>query len=281
LVRGKNVTELGPSFFAVNRLNMADMLRAFDQLAPDDRNRFSQAAFDGIPAQGCGFSSTLPQAKQVNIDRIKFAYRTVVDKKVPAEVPGDLYETGQLKDAYEYLGVAPSLTKSVWATCIGSVCEDAQLRKKGDSNTVMGADQTYGQAGWEVGIMYGTSKFSTLPELIKKRCNGFFVKRLALNAHGAPGSFAVNGVDEKGIAFEPAMKADNLRVNFNKELDFLNNVMTQDGTLLLAGCEAGRDTGWGDFGGFQGTKLLTQLSLELEVASFAAFVRSSRRSSHA
>ena len=96
---------------------MADMLQAFDQLAPNDRNHFSQAAFDGIPAQGCrSFSTTLPQAKEVNIDRIKFAYRVVVDKKVPSEVPGNLYENGSTERCIRLPKDTPSLTKSVWAT---------------------------------------------------------------------------------------------------------------------------------------------------------------------
>jgi hypothetical protein len=130
----------------------------------------------------------------------------------------------------------------------------------------MGADQTYGQAGWDVGIMYGTGKFNTLPELIKKRCNGFFIKKLALNAHGDPGSFAVNGVDEKFMAIEPTLNAaqlEKLKVNFQKQLDFLNNVMTQDGILLLQGCLAGKSLG--------GTSLLTQLSLELRPRKIVGF----------
>src|SRR5271157_3955943 len=98
LVRGKDSAELGPSFSKVNRLNMADMLQAFSQLNSDEREKFRQAAFDGIPASGCGVSRPLPEARQVNIDRIQFAYRVVVDKKVPTPIPSDLYETGQLGD---------------------------------------------------------------------------------------------------------------------------------------------------------------------------------------
>src|SRR5262245_56259376 len=106
-VRGKEAGELGPSFFAINRLSMADMLKAISQLNGVERDRFSQAAFDGIPAGGCSGSRTLPQARQVGIDRIQFAYRVVVDKGVPATVPGDLYQTGQLRDAYDFLGTIP------------------------------------------------------------------------------------------------------------------------------------------------------------------------------
>jgi hypothetical protein len=265
LVRGKEADQLGPSFAAVNCLNMVDMLQAFDQLDAADRDRFNQAAFDGIPAKGCGISATLPQAKHVGIDRIKFAYHVVVDKKIPAEVPGDLYETGQLKDAYEYLGTPPppSQTKTVWATCIGSVCEDARLRKK-DDDSIIGADQTYGQAGWEIGIKY--ARFRDLPGFIKKRCNGYFIKKLALNSHGDAGSFAVNGVNPDQTAIDPAMRAaelEKLKVNFKDELEFLNRVMTQDGILLLAGCLAGKSDG--------GTILLTRLSLELKPRKIVGF----------
>ena len=84
---------------------------------------------------------------------------------------------------------------------------------------VMGGDQTYGQAGWDVGIKYGTGHFNDLPDLISARCRGRFIKRLSLNAHGERGEFAVNGVNERIEAVPPFMKAselDSLRPNFGK-----------------------------------------------------------------
>jgi hypothetical protein len=50
------------------------MLQAVQQLTADERGRFHQAGFDGIPAQGCGLSKTLSEASQVGIERIKFAF---------------------------------------------------------------------------------------------------------------------------------------------------------------------------------------------------------------
>jgi hypothetical protein len=63
--RGKQASQMGPAILAANRLSMVDMLRAFDQLGPTERDEFRKAAFDGIPAQGCGFSSTVREARQV------------------------------------------------------------------------------------------------------------------------------------------------------------------------------------------------------------------------
>jgi hypothetical protein len=264
-VRNKDASELGQSFFAVNHLNMADMLQAFQQLTPQERDRFRQAAFDGLPGGGCTSSKTLPQTRLVNIDRIKFGYQVVTDGKVPKVIPGDLYETGQLKDAYKFLKT-PAPTLNVWATCIGAVCDDARLRKQGDDSVIMGGDQTYGQAGWDVGIKYGSARFNTLPGLISGRCRGQFLKKFSLNAHGGYGVFAANGVDERAIEIKPAMRfdeLDNLRPNFGTVFDFLNNVMTDDGLVFLQGCIAGT--------GDKGTDLLKRLSLELYPRKVIAF----------
>lgn len=264
-VRNKDASELGPSFFALNRLNMADMLLAFQQLTPQERDRFRQAAFDGLPGGGCLSTNTLPQAKLVNMDRIRFAYQVVTVGKVPKVIPGDLYETGQLKDAFNFLKTPPP-TVNVWVTCISGTCEDARLRRQGDDSVIMGGDQTYGQAGWDVGIKYGSARFNTLPNLISDRCRGQLLKRVSLNAHGDYGQFACNGVDERAIGIKPTMKwdePDNLRSNFGTVLDFFNSVMIDDGLVLLQGCVAGT--------GDKGTALLKRLSLELYPRKVVAF----------
>ena len=265
LVRDKEASDLGPSLLAINRLNMTDMLQAFQQLSANERDSFRQAAFDGIPAAGCGFSHTVSQAKQVGIERIRFAFRVVTDKRIPKEIPGDLYETGQLRDAYDFLK-APPPTVNVWATCIGAVCEDAKLRKKGDDSVVMGGDQTYGQAGWDVGVKFGTGHFNDLPRIISARCNDKLIRKISLNAHGGYGTFAPNGVNERGEAIKPAMSGDeldSLRANFGPMFDFLDRVMTQDGTVILQGCLAGT--------GDRGTALLKRLSLELKPRKIVGF----------
>lgn len=261
-VRGKSSDQLGPALLSLNRLNMPDMLGALQQLSVPERAAFARAAF---PATGWSMSHTVNEARQVNISRMQFANQVVTDRRVPQQIPGDLYETGQVKDAFNFLNVPPQ-TVSVWATCIGSVCEDARLRKKGDDDVVMGGDQTYGQAGWEIGVKYGTGQFNTLPKLITAQCGGRLIKKLSLNAHGDAGEFAVNGVTERMISVDPAMKAselDKLRPMFGTVLDFLNNVMTDDGTILLQGCLAGKSIG--------GTTLLTRLSTELRPKKVVAF----------
>jgi hypothetical protein len=125
------------------------------------------------------------------IGSMVYAFLVVTEKKLPKDIPGDLYETGQFKDACEFLKVSP--TKNVWVTIIGGVCEDAQLRKRGEEGnivsppTIMAGDATYGQAGWDIGIKYGTGTFNSLPQLLTSRCKGFLLGKLAINAHGDPG----------------------------------------------------------------------------------------------
>jgi hypothetical protein len=277
LVRGKEAAALGPSFYAVNRLNMADMLQAFSQLNDEDRKRFSQAAFDGIPGRGFVGNEKLPQRRQVFLERIEFAYHVVVDRKIPPTIPGDLYETGQLTDAYNFLGTSASQipSKNVWMTCIGAVCDDAQLRVKGEE-TVSRSDQTYGQAGWDIGIRYGSGQFSgreispgvfssELPKLISKACKPNFIRKLAINAHGDAGEVSVNGVDEHFKAIEPSMKASDtgLTSTFAGVLLFLNRVMTSDGVLFFHGCLSGKGLG--------GTTLLTRLSFALPGRKIVGF----------
>jgi hypothetical protein len=78
------------------------------------------------------------------------------------------------------------------------------------------------------------------------------------------GLFAINGVDEKRTPIEPTMKADDsLMGTFGNLLRFLNNVMIDDGILLLHGCKAG--------GGDDGTKLLMQLSNALRPRKVVGF----------
>ncbi len=246
---------------------MPDMLNSLDQLSNSDRTKFGQAALTGIPGAGCNRTQTLPESKQVGVNRIEFAFRVVSDKRVPSTIPGDLYETGQVRDAYSFLKI-PAPTRNVWVTCIGAVCEDAQLRKKGEEGgafstpTIMGGDATNGQAGWDIGLKYGTGAFASLPRLITERMKGSLIKKLAINAHGFPGEVAVNGTDETGLAIPTAMTARNLSA-FKSVLDFLDRVMTPDGTLLFQSCIAGQQSG--------GTDLVVALSKELGGRTIVAF----------
>jgi hypothetical protein len=270
LIRGKEARQIGQAILAINALSISDIFDVFKSLTPEELKSFKEAAFDGIPGGWCQGTRPLVQSMQVNIDRLDFAYRVAVGGKIPAKIPGDLYETGQLKDAYRFLNLAPP-TKAVWLTVIGSVCEDARLRKKGEegslitSPTIMASDTTTGQAGWDIGIMYGSGQAnSVVPGKIKEKCNGFLLRRVGLSAHGDPGLFAINGVDEKMNPIDPPMKADDsLMGTFGNLLRFLNNVMIDDGILLLHGCSAGsRDNG---------SRLLMQLSNALRPRKVVAF----------
>jgi hypothetical protein len=269
LIRGKAAQQMGPAILSINALSIPDIFDVFKSLPPEQLKSFKEAAFDGIPGSGCLAKATLLESKQVDIARLDFAYQVAVGGKIPAKIPGDLYETGQLKDAYRFLKLTPP-SKAVWLTIVGSVCEDARLRKKGEEApligppTIMGGDTTTGQAGWDIGIMYGAGQANSLPGKIKEKCNGFLLRRVGFNAHGDPGLFAINGVDEKMHSIEPPMRAeDSINGTFGKLLQFLNNVMMDDGILLLQGCLAGANV--------MGSKLLMQLSNALRPRKVVGF----------
>lgn len=264
--RGKEAQALGPAILRLNSFSMPDMLAALNSLSPQDQAKFRQAALDGIPAPGCGSSSTLSEAKRVYIKRIQFAFEVVTSKKIPNDIPGDIYETGQFKDACFFLKISP--TKNVWITIIGAICEDARLRKKGEEGglmskpTVMGGDATYGQAGWDIGIKYGTAAFASLPNLVSSKCKGFLLNRVGINAHGEAGEVAVNGVNEKMQAFDPILKKDNV-ATFDAVFSFFDKIMIDGGTLLFLSCLAGN--------GPAGTELLLKLSGKLPSRKIVGF----------
>jgi hypothetical protein len=275
LVRGKDVTQLGPSFFAINRLSMFDMLQALDQLSPEDLVRFGQAAGFAQPGQAgciCGGLGPLAQTFQVNIDRIQFAFRVVGDRTIPATIPGDLYETRQVMDAFNFLG-KPVPTKNVWMTVIGEVCEDAFLHQKGKSDITIGSDATNGQAGWDIGITYSSGGFNPgLLQVIKRRCQPFYINKLAINAHGGNskipgtgGEFDVNGIDStkpEHPPIDPPLTVPTI-IQFAPMWQFFRRVIIDDGILFLMGCLAGR--------GDQGTQLLTELSMTLRPRKIVGF----------
>lgn len=252
--RGKEAQACGPAILRLNSFSMPDMLSALNSLSPAEQAKFKQAL------------STLPEARQVGLKRIQFAMDVVTLKKIPSEVPGDLYETGQFKNACSFLKVSPS--KSAWITVIGAICEDAQLRKRGEEGgtfkvpTIMGGDTTYGQAGWDVGIKYGTAAFGSVPGLVSAKCKGFLLKRVGINAHGDAGEVAVNGVNEKMQAFDPVLKKDTVGT-FDAVFSFLDKVMADNGTLLFLSCLAGN--------GAAGTELLLKLSRKLPNRQIVGF----------
>lgn len=274
LVRGKEAKDLGPAILYVNQLSIVDMLKAFESLNPEDRKRFDQAAFSGIPAK-FSFDSVLPEAKRVNIERIKFAFLVVTEKRVPSKVPETLYETGQLLVAYQYLTITPP-TKNVWVSMINDVCEDARLNEhdkdKESTGKILDKDTFYGQAGWDIGIRQPGNAFHALPATITQRCKPHLINKFGLNAHGDSGEVAVNGVyvgrepgdwSDRRIANKPALGVNTLRSHFGNVLDFFNHVIVPTGSLTFYSCLAGR--------GAEGEKFLKQLSLELRPRKVIAF----------
>jgi hypothetical protein len=77
------------AFLNLNGLNMYEMLRALAALAP--------TLLDELLKESPAFWA------QVNMPRIAFAATVVKQHKVPAQIPGDLKETGQVQDAQNFL----------------------------------------------------------------------------------------------------------------------------------------------------------------------------------
>lgn len=261
--RGKQAQDMGPAILRLNSMSMTDMLAGLDKLTDEERKQFRLAAFDGVPKEWA-IDRVLPEAKRVGIDRIRYAFDVVTNKSLPKDIPADLYETGQFKEACLFLAqtvqgfTVPS--RSVWITIIGGVCEDARLRDK--SGKVVSQDTTSGQAGWDIGIKYGTSAFQSLPSMLTAKCKGVLLGRVGLNAHGEPGAVSVNGVNEQAIAFPPVLRPDTMD-KFESVFTFFDRVMTPNAMLLFLSCLAGN--------GSEGTKLLLKLSTRMPGRTVVAF----------
>jgi len=137
----------------------------------------------------------------------------------------------------------------VWCTgrdVAGTVCKDAHLRKKGEK-TIVTTDQVYGQAGWDVGIRFENCR--DLAEKLKKLSQGQ-AHRIAVNAHGAPGEFYLNGKDSDPLKIDNY--ADEGKFPGLNELYFRTS---SGGTILFVGCQMGS--------GKLGTDLLERLSLSM------------------
>lgn len=277
LVHGKPAKELGPAILYINHLSMDDMLAGLDKLDDNDRTHFREAAFDGIPEK-FAFDKVLPEAKQVGIKRIQFAFDTVVKKKVPSYIVDDLYETGQVLTAYMFLkGSIP--TKNVWLSAINETCEDARLQEHNSdregTGTVLTVDTVHGQAGWDMAVSYAAGVFSTIHKQLATRCRPHMINKLGINAHGQPGEVAVNGVffgrdnpqdtlePIHRVATKPALNVKTMRNVFGDVLDFINHVMVPTGTVGFYSCLAGR--------GLEGDNFLKMLSLEIKPRKVMAF----------
>ena len=87
------------AFLNLNGLNMHEMLRALDGLAPDRR--------DALASQRQDFRN------MVNMPRIEYAIAVVRNGQLPSLAPGDLVATGQVQTAAEFLQERRSRQPSV------------------------------------------------------------------------------------------------------------------------------------------------------------------------
>jgi Domain of unknown function (DUF4347) len=137
----------------------------------------------------------------------------------------------------------------VWCTgrdVAGTVCKDARLRKRGEK-TVVTTDQVYGQAGWDVGVRFENCR--DLAEKLKQ-LPLWGANRIAVNAHGAPGEFYINGQDQEALKL--ANCRDQSKFDGLKELHFRT---ASGGTILFVGCQMAS--------GKAGSEVLERLSNDL------------------
>jgi hypothetical protein len=135
--------------------------------------------------------------------------------------------------------------KKVWANSPDvpiKVCSDARLR----GNENLQEDKPFGQAGWTDGIT-----FKNLEDLAEQLLNTFGkgkVTKLAINAHGAPGQFLPAGRRRPDLA----VNIKTIPI-FHKHLHNIGLSITQDATIMIAGCICGE--------GSIGTEFLKKLSM--------------------
>ena len=137
----------------------------------------------------------------------------------------------------------------VWCTgrdVAGAVCRDARLRERGDK-TIVTKDQVYGQAGWDTGIRFDDCR--DLAEKLKK-LPFWGAHRIAVNSHGAPGEFYLNGKDRDPLKIENYQ--DESKFPGLAELYFRS---MSGGTILFVGCQMAS--------GKAGTELLKRLSASM------------------
>lgn len=162
---------------------------------------------------------------------------------------------------------------AVWAntgTSPTSVCDDARLAEAPELSYPQGTSN--GQAGWDVGLSYGNSS-DLLDKLSKVKQAKGPITRLALNSHGGPGCFDIDGVlprempraespEEKALLAK-CLSVDTLD-NFKSVLDKINGLLADGAPLILMGCLAAA--------GKEGSELLIKLSTVFRGHMVAGFV---------
>ncbi len=157
---------------------------------------------------------------------------------------------------------------SVWADgpdAQGIVCSDARLRDHEGFHPfgapVTTHDQVYGQAGWDVGVVF-TSLHDLADKLVRLRVPDFLpgagrtirhgeLTRLAIVCHGAPGELFINGLNHQRESLTPERIYGRPH---QPDLQRIGLLTPNDGTgvIYFMSCNAGQGTA--------GTNLLVALS---------------------
>ena len=130
----------------------------------------------------------------------------------------------------------------VWAEALdipGHICSDARLRGGNVTSVSYPSGKSYGQAGWEIGIVF-KSLADLAKQLYDKPVSSIKrgqIDRLGIHLHGLPGQLFFEGQDRK----KRALKVQNIR-QYHKDLHKIGLSTSPNATILLVGCLAG--AGW-------------------------------------
>lgn len=130
---------------------------------------------------------------------------------------------------------------AVWAnsrTAPLKVCEDARLT---DASALQYPAGTHkGQAGWDVGVLYqdASDLGRRLATVMNERGR---ISRLAINSHGAPGYFDLDGSNPQLMTQNDLfLNIKTMGNRFNSQLALIKSYLTSDAIVLFMGCNFGR-----------------------------------------
>ncbi len=220
-----------------------------------------------MPWWAPGTPNDTPMVKAgVNIARLRVALAAVyfAGRTSPGEFQRDFdrYMTSLPRDqrltivAYMMIHAA---RVAVWASgrdVAGAVCEDARLHSE-DGSTILTRDTIHGQAGWDLGVQFQNCHDLAAKLRDKSDDKAALIKRLAINCHGYPGEFYINGKDRTPL------KSDNIMTDFGADLTLIKASTDLSAVILLVGCLSGR--------GPLGTKLVEALSGFFKYRTIVAF----------
>jgi len=142
---------------------------------------------------------------------------------------------------------------AVWAyskTAPTKVCEDAKLPNAGQLAYPFGTDR--GQAGWDLGLLYEHA-IDLGTKLMAIKTEKGFIRRLAINSHGDPGLFDIDGTNAATMR-EPDkfLSVRTMGSTYNTPLGMIKMSLLPTATVLFMGCNLGR--------GERGSEFLRTLS---------------------